>query len=64
MRYTWFGDADINGTVDSVDFNMLSGHFSQSGTHWAQGDFNYDGTTDTIDFNLLSGDFSQGGFPV
>ena len=38
-----FGDADLNGKVNTVDFNALAGNFgASSGKVWAQGDFNYD----------------------
>src|SRR5262249_42372225 len=59
MRYTTQGDANLDRTTDSVDFNLLAAHFSETGTSWFTGDFNYDGTTDTIDFNLLAGAFGQ-----
>jgi hypothetical protein len=64
IRYTWYGDGNLDGSVDTVDFYVFIAYFSQSGTHWTEGDFNYDGQTDTIDYNYFIGDFSQEGFPV
>src|SRR5206468_3676501 len=58
IRYTAFGDANLDGTVDTTDFNNLASNFSGSGKVWTQGDFNYDGTVDTTDFNLLASNFS------
>jgi autotransporter-associated beta strand protein len=58
VRYTLYGDANLDGTVDTVDFNNLASNFSQSG-NWSQGDFNFDGVVDTVDFNLLAANFSQ-----
>ena len=49
----------MNGTVDTIDFNLLSTNFAQSGKTWQDGDFNYSGTVDTIDFNLLAANFSK-----
>ena len=59
MKYTLFGDADFNGTVETIDFNLLATNFGQSGKHWFDGDFDYSGTVDTIDFNLLAANFGQ-----
>jgi hypothetical protein len=58
VRYTASGDANLDGTVDTVDFNLLAASFSQSGKRWFNGDFDYSGTVDTVDFNLLASNFS------
>src|SRR5205085_10925941 len=58
VKYVYSGDADLNGTVDTIDFNLLAANFSQSGKVWTDGDFDYSGTVDTIDFNLLASNFS------
>src|SRR5262249_24014495 len=52
MRYTYSGDANLDGTVDTIDFNLLAASFGQSGKSWYNGDFSYNGTVDTVDFNL------------
>src|SRR5204863_3536697 len=54
VRYTYSGDANLDGTVDTVDFNILASNFGASGTIWSQADFNYDSSVDTVDFNLLA----------
>jgi hypothetical protein len=64
IRYTWYGDANIDGNVDTVDFNILARDFSNSGTQWDRGDFNYDGDTDSVDSNFLTSNFSESGFPT
>src|SRR5207237_1129009 len=38
---TWFGDANLDGTVNALDFNALATNFG-TGTTWSQGNFNYD----------------------
>src|SRR5207244_357464 len=38
VRLTKSGDADLNGTVDTVDFNLLAASFGQSGKSWFNGD--------------------------
>src|SRR5207237_5179457 len=57
-RYTYFGDANLDRTVDTIDFNLLAASFGQSGKRWFNGDFDYSGTVDTIDFNLLASNFA------
>jgi autotransporter-associated beta strand protein len=59
VRYCLAGDANVNGTVDSVDFNLLVAGFSQPGQTWFTGDFDYNGSVDSIDFNILAGNFSK-----
>lgn len=58
-RYTFSGDADINGTVDLTDFTYLAGNFNGTGKTWLQGDFNYDGIVDLTDFTFLASNFNQ-----
>jgi hypothetical protein len=59
VGYTLSGDANLNKTVDTIDFNLLATSFSQTGKDWFNGDFDYNSTVDTIDFNLLAANFSQ-----
>lgn len=58
VRYTLYGDADLNRKVDTLDFNELAGGFG-TGSRWAHGDFNYNGIVDSIDFNLLLGNYGM-----
>jgi autotransporter-associated beta strand protein len=56
VRYTRYGDANLDGTVNSDDFNRLATSFGLAG-NWTGGDFNYDGFINSDDFNLLAGNF-------
>jgi len=60
VKYTLSGDANLDGLVNTSDFNILSANFNQSVTGWDQGDFNYDGLVNAADFNDLSANFNQG----
>jgi hypothetical protein len=42
VDYTLLGDANLNGVVNSSDFNILAANFNQSIAGSGQGDFNYD----------------------
>jgi hypothetical protein len=59
VRRTRFGDADLNGQVNSDDFNRLASNFGTSGKVWSQGNFNYDigGLVNSDDFNMLATNF-------
>jgi hypothetical protein len=59
VRYTYSGDANLDGKVDTLDFNSLASNFGGSGKVWSQADFNYDGVIDTLDFNTLASNFGQ-----
>jgi hypothetical protein len=52
MLHTDFGDANLDGSVDGVDWGIWNSHSFQSCTGWATADFNGDGKTDGADFNL------------
>jgi GH35 family endo-1,4-beta-xylanase len=65
VRFTRYGDANLDGVVDATDFQMfLDGLATADAGSWSQGDFTYDGKVDLgNDSNLfLRGFFiSQGG---
>ena len=49
LKGTLFGDANLDGVVDAIDFTIWNeNRFSGGG--WCQGDFNADGIVDAIDF--------------
>ena len=49
---TTFGDADVNGVVDALDFGVWQANRFSVASTWSTADFNRDGVTDTSDFNL------------
>src|SRR5204862_7998111 len=51
LRHTYFGDSNLDGMVDSLDFDRLAVNFNMAGKFWHEGDFNYDGTVNALDFN-------------
>src|SRR5207249_3811625 len=60
------GDANHDGTVNTLDFNELATHFNQSTTlNWANGDvtadFNGDGKINALDFNTIATNFGASG---
>jgi hypothetical protein len=57
VRYTRYGDANLDRIVNLNDFNRIAANFGASGAHWHQGNFNYDASVNLDDFNLLAAHF-------
>src|SRR5262249_8112651 len=54
VRYTYAGDVNLDGVVNSTDFAMLAGNFNTTNSFWTDGDVNFDGRVNALDFNLLA----------
>jgi hypothetical protein len=61
VKYTFFGDSTLDGTVDNNDFALFSNNFNQSPRLWHKGDYNYDGQNNIADFARLSAAFGESG---
>ncbi len=57
VAYTESGDANLDGVVNTLDFNLLAANFGSNSGRWFRGDFNYDGTVNALDFNVLATNF-------
>ena len=52
------GDANLDGTVNALDFNTLATNFGQTtNVNWLNADFNGDGVVNTMDFTMLANGF-------
>jgi hypothetical protein len=60
VKYTYYGDANLNGSVTLPDFNRLGSNFGESPRRWTEGDFNYDTQVGLPDFNRLAANFGRG----
>jgi fibronectin-binding autotransporter adhesin len=59
VKYTYYGDANLDGHVDGTDYSMIDSGFGGAGTGWQYGDFNYDGHIDGSDYSLIDNTFNQ-----
>lgn len=60
IRYTLYGDADLNRIVNIADFARLAANFNRTFVgRWSAGDFNYDDRVDIADFSLLAANFNE-----
>jgi hypothetical protein len=62
VKYTYYGDTDLNGSVTFSDYSRLDSTFqtqTKPGTviDWFHGDFNYDGVIGFSDYSLIDNAF-------
>ena len=59
IKYTYYGDATLDGKVDIDDYGLID-YFSgtSSGATWLEGDFTYDGAVNIDDYSLI--DYTNG----
>jgi hypothetical protein len=60
LKYTYYGDANLDGRVNLADFNRMTGGFGGT-SRWSRGNFDFDGDVDLQDFNKLAANFGQNG---
>jgi hypothetical protein len=63
VKYTYYGDANLNGKVDGSDYSLIDNGFANSTTlsGWYNGDFNYDGVINGSDYTLIDNAFNRQG---
>jgi hypothetical protein len=64
VKYTWFGDTDLKGTLDGGDYSKIDNGFNtalNAAAGWTNGDFNYDGTVDGADYALIDNAYINNG---
>ena len=64
VKYTWFGDADLNGQVNSNDYFQIDTGFLTGLSGWLNGDFDYDGAITSNDYFLIDRSFLGQGSPI
>jgi hypothetical protein len=61
IKYTYYGDTNLNGKVDGTDYSRIDSGYINNQTSWANGDFNYDGTVNGSDYTLIDNAFNTQG---
>jgi hypothetical protein len=63
VKYTYFGDTNLDGTIGMEDFDrFVSGYFGAAPAAWTSGDFDYSGLVDAADFSRLVDGFAGQGY--
>ncbi len=61
VKYTYFGDANLDGVVNGSDYTLIDNGFNNNLTGWHNGDFNYDGIVNGDDYTLIDNAFNTQG---
>jgi hypothetical protein len=62
VKTTYYGDANLDGGVNSSDYSLIDNGFLTGLSGWYNGDFNYDGVINGSDYTLIDNAFNvQGG---
>ena len=63
IKYTYYGDTNLDGKVDGSDYSRIDAGFLSHGTltGWFNGDFNYDGVINGSDYTLIDNAFNTQG---
>jgi len=61
VKYTYYGDATLDGKVDGSDYSRIDAGFLAKATGWSNGDFNYDDVIDGSDYTLIDNAFNRQG---
>ena len=59
VRYTYMGDADLDGEVTSTDYSLIDSGFASNLAGWLNGDFDYSGGIDSTDYALIDNTFAS-----
>ena len=62
VKYTWGGDANLDGTLNGDDYFQIDSHFNQDGVafHFYNGDFNLDGSINGDDYFIIDSNWNAG----
>ena len=53
VKFTYYGDTDLNGIVNFDDYSRTDAGFNTGGTDWFHGDFDYNGVVNFDDYSLI-----------
>src|SRR5256714_13868260 len=62
VKYTWGGDANLDGTLNGDDYFQIDSHFNQAGLIFGHynGDFNLDGDINGDDYFIIDSNWNGG----
>ena len=58
IKYTYYGDTNLDGKIDGSDYSRLDSGFLTSKTGWYNGDLNFDSAIDGSDYTLMDNAFN------
>ena len=57
VKHTYYGDANLDGRVDGVDYALIDNGFNFGLSQWRNGDVNYDSAIDGTDYAIVDNAF-------
>jgi guanyl-specific ribonuclease Sa len=60
VKYTYFGDANLDGVVDGSDYTCIDNGFNAQLSGWGNGDFDYSNSVNGLDYLLIDNAFDTG----
>jgi hypothetical protein len=65
VKYTYTGDANLDGLINASDYGIIDNYYQFPGTTGCtNGDFNFDGVIDAGDYGLIDNGFQLQGPPL
>ncbi len=61
VKYTYYGDANLDGKVDGSDYSRIDSGYLTHASGWYNGDFNYDGVINGSDYTLIDNAYNRQG---
>ncbi len=61
VKYTYYGDLNLDGKVDGSDYSLIDNGYLQQLTGWLNGDLNMDGAINGSDYTLIDNAFNTQG---
>jgi hypothetical protein len=59
VKYTLYGDVNLDGEVNGTDFGIMASNFGKSVVGWDKGDMDFSGSVNGTDFALLAANFGK-----
>ncbi|WP_428940154.1 hypothetical protein [Fontivita pretiosa] len=64
VKFTYMGDADLNGVVDATDYSQIDNGYVNGLGDWINGDFDYAAPINATDYALIDNAFVNQGDPL
>ena len=59
IKYTYFGDANLDGKINTSDVTVTDNSYNSGIPGWASGDWNYDGLLNSSDVTLYDNAYNS-----